>query len=283
MDYMTLKEAAEKWGVTPRRVNYYCAGGRISGAVKMAGVWLIPKTAEKPIDGRTKQEGAESMKRYKIMIIEDDPVIQGELQTLLNGNGYATIGIKDFSAVIEQIQDEKPHLILLDIKLPGENGFALCSKIRTFSEVPIIFVTSCNTDMDELNSIMLGGDAFITKPYNTAILLAKIASLLKKAYPAQQQEQIVYGDAVLHLESSSLGYNGQSIELTKNELKILYYLFKNGGKICSRGDIIEYLWDNQLYVDDNALSVNINRIREKLASIGLTDFIKTKHRQGYTI
>ena len=229
------------------------------------------------------KEGAESMKRYKIMIIEDDPVIQGELQTLLNGNGYATIGIKDFSAVIEQIQDEKPHLILLDIKLPGENGFALCSKIRTFSEVPIIFVTSCNTDMDELNSIMLGGDAFITKPYNTAILLAKIASLLKKTYPAQQREKIVYGDAVLHLESSSLDYHGHSVELTKNELKILYYLFKNGGKICSRGDIIEYLWDNQLYVDDNALSVNINRIREKLASIGLTDFIKTKHRQGYTI
>lgn len=229
------------------------------------------------------KEGAESMKRYKIMIIEDDPVMQGELQTLLNGNGYATIGIKDFSAVIEQIRDEKPHLILLDIKLPGENGFALCSKIRTFSEVPIIFVTSCNTDMDELNSIMLGGDAFITKPYNTAILLAKIASLLKKAYPAQQREQIAYGDAVLHLESSSLDYHGQSVELTKNELKILYYLFKNGGKICSRGDMIEYLWDNQLYVDDNALSVNINRIREKLAGIGLTDFIKTKHRQGYTI
>ena len=229
------------------------------------------------------KEGAESMKRYKIMIIEDDPVIQGELQTLLNGNGYATIGIKDFSAVIEQIQDEKPHLILLDIKLPGENGFALCSKIRTFSEVPIIFVTSCNTDMDELNSIMLGGDAFITKPYNTAILLAKIASLLKKVYPTQQREQIVYGDAVLHLESSSLDYHGQSVELTKNELKILYYLFKNGGKICSRGDMIEYLWDNQLYVDDNALSVNINRIREKLVGIGLTDFIKTKHRQGYTI
>lgn len=134
-----------------------------------------------------------------------------------------------------------------------------------------------------LMSILSSENAFITKPYNTAILLAKIASLLKKAYPAQQQEQIVYGDAVLHLESSSLGYNGQSIELTKNELKILYYLFKNGGKICSRGDIIEYLWDNQLYVDDNALSVNINRIREKLASIGLTDFIKTKHRQGYTI
>ena len=184
---------------------------------------------------------------------------------------------------IDQIKAEQPHLIILDIKLPGTSGFSLCTEIRTFSEVPIIFVTSCNTDMDELNSIMLGGDAFITKPYNTAILLAKIASLLKKAYPAQQREQIVYGDAVLHLESSSLDYNGRSVELTKNELKILYYLFRNGGKICSRGDMIEYLWDNQLYVDDNALSVNINRIREKLAGIGLTDFIKTKHRQGYTI
>ncbi len=230
-----------------------------------------------------RRDKQKSMERYKIMVIEDDSVIQGELQTILNGNGYTTVGVKSFSTVTEQIKDEKPHLILLDIKLPGENGFILCSKIRTFSDVPIIFVTSCNTDMDELNSIMLGGDAFITKPYNTAILLAKIASLLKKAYPAQRREQVVYGDAVLHLESSSLDYNGHSVELTKNELKVLYYLFKNGGKICPRGDMIEYLWDNQLYVDDNALSVNINRIREKLASIGLTDFIKTKHRQGYMI
>ena len=227
------------------------------------------------------KEGAESMKLYKIMVIEDDPIIQEELKTLLNGNGYTTIGVKNFSTVIEQIKDEKPHLILLDIKLPRESGFALCSKIRTFSEVPIIFVTSCNTDMDELSSIMLGGDAFITKPYNTAILLAKIVSLLKKAYPIQQREQIVCGDAVLYLESSKLEYKGKSVELTKNELKILYYLFKNGGKICSRADIVEYLWDNQLYVDDNALSVNINRIREKLAGIRLTDFIKTKHPQGY--
>ena len=215
--------------------------------------------------------------KEKILIIEDDPLIRNELKTLLQSNGYEAAAPEDFSDVIDRIKAEQPHLILLDIKLPGTSGFSLCTEVRTFSEVPIIFVTSCNTDMDELNSIMLGGDAFITKPYNTAILLAKIASLLKKAYPTQQREQIVYGDAVLHLESSSLDYNGHSVELTKNELKILYYLFKNGGKICSRGDMIEYLWDNQLYVDDNALSVNINRIREKLAGIGLTDFIKTKH------
>lgn len=221
--------------------------------------------------------------KQKITIIEDDPLIRNELKILLESNGYETAIPKDFSDVIAQIKAEQPHLILLDIKLPGTSGFSLCTQIRTFSEIPIIFVTSCNTDMDELNSIMLGGDAFITKPYNTAILLAKITSLLKKAYPSQQKEQIICKGAALHLESSQLEYEGKSVDLTKNELKILYYLFKNGGKICSRGDMIEYLWDNQLYVDDNALSVNINRIREKLAGIGLTDFIKTKHRQGYTI
>ena len=138
------------------------------------------------------------------MIIEDDPLIRNELKTLLKSNSYEIAAPEDFSGVIDQIKADHPHLILLDIKLPGTSGFSLCSQIRTFSQVPIIFVTSCTTDMDELNSIMLGGDAFITKPYNTAILLAKIASLLKKAYPAQQREQIVYGDAVLHLESSSL-------------------------------------------------------------------------------
>lgn len=223
------------------------------------------------------------MNRYKIMVIEDDPVIQGELQALLEVNGYITAGAEGFSSVIETVKKEKPHLILLDIKLPGESGFTLCSKIRIFSDAPIIFVTGCSTDMDELNSIMLGGDAFITKPYNPAILLAKTASLLKRAYPAQQAEQMAYGGAVLHLEASVLEYEGRQADLTRNEQKILYFLFKNAGSICSRPDITEFLWDNQLYVDDNALSVNINRIREKLAAIGLKNFIKTKHRQGYTL
>lgn len=219
----------------------------------------------------------------KILIVEDEPLIRNELTILLQSNGYETAAPDEFSDVTGQIKAEQPHLILLDIKLPGISGFSLCTQIRTFSQVPIIFVTSCNTDMDELNSIMLGGDAFITKPYHTAILLAKIASLLKRAYPVRQSEQMACGGAVLRLESGSLDYDGQSVELTKNELKILYYLFKNAGKICARGDLVEFLWDNQLYVDDNALSVNITRIREKLAGLGLTDFIKTKHRQGYTI
>lgn len=219
----------------------------------------------------------------KILIVEDDYTIRTELETLLTGNGYDVFSVTDFSKTIQEVKAEKPQLILLDIKLPQENGFSLCSGIRSFSDVPIIFVTSCNTDMDELSSIMLGGDAFITKPYNTAILLAKIASLLKKAYPRAEQEILTYQGVTLHLDSSKIQYNGHIAELTKNEYKILFYLFKHAGSICSRADLIEYLWDNQLYVDDNALSVNVNRIREKLSSIGLTDFIKTRHRQGYTL
>ena len=219
----------------------------------------------------------------KIFIVEDDFTIQAQLKTLLSGNGYEVFAVTDFSQTIQQIKAFVPHLVILDIKLPGNNGFEICSEIRTFSDIPIVFVTSSNTDMDELNSIMLGGDAFITKPYNTAILLAKIAALLKRAYPSPQEEFFTWNGATLHPASSVIEYNGQKTELTKNELKILYYLFKNAGKICSRNDIVDFLWDNQLYVDDNALSVNVARIRDKLNKIGLTDFVKTKHRQGYTL
>lgn len=219
----------------------------------------------------------------KILIVEDDFTIQVQLKTLLSGNGYEVFTVTDFSQTIQQIKAFVPHLVILDIKLPGNNGFEICSEIRAFSDIPIVFVTSSNTDMDELNSIMLGGDAFITKPYNTAILLAKIAALLKRAYPSPQTEFFTWNGVTLHLESSVIEYKEQKAELTKNELKILYYLFKNAGKICSRNDIVDFLWDNQLYVDDNALSVNVTRIRDKLNKIGLTDFIKTKHRQGYTL
>ena len=222
--------------------------------------------------------------REKILIIEDDPTIQAQLKNLLAGNGYEVEAVTDFTSPVEQFRAFAPHLVLLDIKLPGSSGFEICSQIRAFSDLPIIFVTSSNTDMDELNSIMLGGDAFITKPYNPAILLAKIASLLRKAGASSQAAEVLtWNGAELHLENSTIAYGGKAAELTKNEVKILYYLFKHAEKICSRSDIVDFLWDNQLYVDDNALSVNITRIREKLASLGLTDFIKTKHRQGYTI
>ncbi len=221
--------------------------------------------------------------KYKILIVEDDFTIQTQLKYLLEGSGYEVLAVTDFADTIKTVKEFAPHLAILDIKLPVSSGFEICSQIRSFSDIPIVFVTGSNTDMDELNSIMLGGDAFITKPCNTAILLAKTAALLRRAYARGQAEILIWNGAQLHLESSMITCNGGKAELTKNEVKILYYLFKNAGKICSRNDIVDFLWDNQLYVDDNALSVNITRIREKLAGIGLTGFIKTKHRQGYTL
>ena len=221
--------------------------------------------------------------QYRILIVEDDKTIQTELQNLLSQNGYQTAAVVDFSRTVDEVKAFSPHLLLLDIGLPGESGFSICSQIRAFSQMPIVFVTSSSTDMDELNSILLGGDAFLTKPYNTAILLAKIAALLRQAYGSGQGETLCWKGAELHLESSTIAYQGRQAELTKNEVKILYYLFKNAGKICSRAELVDFLWDNQLYVDDNALSVNVTRIRDKLASIGLTGLIRTKHRQGYTI
>mgnify|MGYP000796308363 FL=1 len=161
--------------------------------------------------------------KQRILIVEDDLTIQTQLKNLLSGNGYEVGVVSDFSKVIEQVKTFAPHLVLLDIKLPGSNGFDICSQIRALSDLPIIFVTSSNTDMDELNSIMLGGDAFITKPYNTAILLAKIASLLRKRTAAAQTSEIlVWNSATLHLESGTIEYGGQKLELTKNESKILY-------------------------------------------------------------
>ena len=185
--------------------------------------------------------------------------------------------------MVSTVRDRQPHLILLDIQLPGQSGFSLCSQIRAFSNVPILFVTSSSSDMDELSSLLLGGDGFVTKPYHTAILLARIAALLKRAYPHQPDPALTWRGATLHLDRSQLTYQEATADLTRNELKILAYLFRHAGTICARGDLVSYLWDNQVYVDDNALSVNIGRIREKLAGIGLTGFIQTKHRQGYLI
>lgn len=228
-------------------------------------------------------EGSKVLNKRCIMIVEDDLVIRNELLTLLGGNGYTGVIVEDYTHIEKEIKEKKPQLLLLDIKLPQESGFTICSKVRMFSNIPIIFVTSCNTDMDELNSIMLGGDAFITKPYNTAILLAKISSLLKRTSCVEQGEVLVWKNVSLYLGSGRIQANNEQIDLTKNELKIMYFLFSHAGTICSRNSIIDYLWDNQLYVDDNALSVNINRIRDKLSTIKVIDFIKTKHRQGYMI
>ena len=221
---------------------------------------------------------------FTIMIVDDNEQLQNEIGNLLIANRYSILKPTDFNKISQTVKDSSPDLILLDINLPNNDGFKICTEIRSFSNIPIIFITSRNTNIDELMSITLGGDDFITKPYNTQILLARINTLLKRAYPNNSNMDVIeYNGLTLNILSSTIEYNQKNIELTKNELKILYYLLINKGKIVSRVDIMEYLWDSSMFVNDNTLTVNITRIRNKIEEIGLKDFIKTKRGQGYII
>lgn len=221
---------------------------------------------------------------FTIMVVDDNEQLQNEIGNLLIANGYSILKPKDFNKISQIVKESSPDLILLDINLPNDDGFKICTEIRGFSNIPIIFITSRNTNIDELMSITLGGDDFITKPYNTQILLARINALLKRAYPNNSNMDVIeYNGLTLNILSSTIEHNQKNIELTKNELKILYYLLINKGKIVSRVDIMEYLWDSSMFVNDNTLTVNITRIRNKIEEIGLKDFIKTKRGQGYII
>ena len=221
---------------------------------------------------------------FTVMIIDDNEQLQNEIGNLLTINGYSVLKPKAFVKIPQIVKDNSPELILLDINLPNDDGFKICTEIRSFSKVPIIFITSRNTNIDELMAITLGGDDFITKPYNTQILLARINALIKRAYPNESNLDIIEHNGLkLNILTSTIEHNGNSKELTKNELKILYYLLINKGKIVSRAEIMEYLWDSSMFVNDNTLTVNITRIRNKVEEIGLEDFIKTKRGQGYII
>lgn len=218
----------------------------------------------------------------KIMIIEDEVTIREELKVFLTRYGYEVLVPDDFSNIIDYVKSKNPNLILLDINLPIFDGYYICREIRKFSEVPIIIVTSRDSDVDELMSMNLGADDFITKPYNTQILLARIESILKRVYRnSTVQDVLEYGDMKLNLSNGTIVYNDKVIELTKNELKILSYLIKNRGKIVSRESLINYLWNCEMFIDDNTLSVNITRIRKKLEEIGLSNIIETRRGLGY--
>lgn len=221
---------------------------------------------------------------FKIILIEDDQEIREELKILLQNSGYEVKAISEFENVATKILEEKAHLVLLDINLPNKNGYEICSKVRAKSKVPIIFVTSRNSSMDELKGIMLGGDDYIEKPYNVPILLARIQNLLNRTYASEKKEtSIEYKGIVLNTLRSTITYQNQEIELTKTEIKTLYYLFSHKEQIIPRADIIDYLWDNEVYADDNSLSVIITRLREKLKEIGVENLIETKRGQGYKI
>lgn len=220
---------------------------------------------------------------YKILIIEDEKLIQEELETLLANAGFLAVSVTDFTDTLMQIKAQSPDLILLDINLPGQSGYSLCASVRRFSDVPILFITGRNTSMDELQALTLGGDDYIMKPYNIPVLLARINNLLKRNQPAKPPEYLECRGILLNPVAGTLTYSGQELEITKTELKILHYLFSHSGEIVSRLDLVTYLWDNEIHIDDNTLSVNIMRIREKLRTLGIDDLIQTKRGMGYKI
>ena len=219
----------------------------------------------------------------KIYIIEDDKVLRTELMKLLNSYGYECAYSDDWQNIIQLALQESPDLILLDINLPIFDGFHICREIRKQSEVPIIVVTSRSTDMDELMSMNLGADDFVTKPYNTQILIARIAALLKRSVAATALQSTEYKGVTFQQAKGIITFEGNSAELTKNEMKILSVLLKNTGKIFSRDELMNELWQSDEFVDDNTLTVNVNRLRKKLEDIGAKNFITTKRGMGYLI
>ncbi|HDK7174364.1 TPA: response regulator transcription factor [Clostridium botulinum] len=218
----------------------------------------------------------------KILIIEDDEVIREELQNFLIKYGYEVKAPIDLNNIIKYVENEHANLILLDINLPLYDGYYICREIRKTSDVPIIIVTSRDSDVDELMSINLGADDFITKPYNTEILLARITNILKRTYGNLKTNNILnYRDFNLNLSNATVIYKDKPLELTKNEVKILSYLINNKGNIVKRDLLMEYLWKSDYFVDDSTLTVNINRLRKKLQEIGIENPIETRRGLGY--
>ena len=219
----------------------------------------------------------------KIMIIEDDPAIREELALLLENEGYTTLVITRFTDIPAQAAQEHPNLILLDIGLPGKDGFSLCAALRKVVPAPIIFVTSRDAGADEVRALSLGGDDYITKPYSVPVLLARIKAVLRRSGGPEQADLLEAGELRLSLTKGVASSGGKAVELSRNELQILACLMVHTGQIVSRADLIDALWDSQIYIDDNTLSVNITRLRGRLAEIGLPDAIKTRRGMGYQL
>lgn len=217
----------------------------------------------------------------KILIIEDDVVIRNELKILLENSGYEALIITDFKNIKESIKHSNANLILLDINLPGINGEFLLKEIRKESNVPIIMVTSKTGEVDEVLSMTYGADDYITKPYNPTILLLRIQNIFKRL--ENNSDDMFYDDIVVNPKKGILKRDDKTLELTKNEMIIFTYLLESRGKIVSRDDIMTDLWNNNEFINDNALTVNVSRLRNKLKCFGLENKIETKKGQGYKL
>lgn len=220
----------------------------------------------------------------KILIVEDDKKLRKELETFLTKHGFIAKGLEKFDNTIGDILNENADLILLDINLPSTDGEFVCKEVRKTSDVPIIMVTSRDNEIDELMSLNYGADQYVTKPYNIQILLAKINGLLKRNKKSDKEMQEIDCDGFkLNIAERVIKKYDRKIELTKNEYTILYYLCINRGRIVSRDEIMDYLWESEEFIDDNTLSVNIKRLRGKLEELGLVNRIETRRGQGYIL
>lgn len=220
----------------------------------------------------------------KILIIEDDLNVARELSISLKKWSFEVDIIKNFNNILKEVIDNKPSLILMDVNLPYYDGFYWCEKIREVSKVPIIFLSSRDSNMDIIMGINNGGDDYITKPFSTEVLISKINALLRRSYDYNNSDTLIYyNDAVLDIEKCIFRYDDKEIELTKNEIKILSLLIKNKEKVVSREKIMMSLWNDDEFVNDNTLTVNITRLRGKINELGLKDIIKTKKGIGYLI
>ncbi|MGU7999019.1 response regulator transcription factor [Streptococcus suis] len=220
----------------------------------------------------------------KIFLVEDDRTISQLVAKNLINWGYQVQEVKDFQAVLDQIRDFQPHLILLDIGLPFFNGYYWCQEIRKTSRVPIMFLSSHDQPMDIVMAINMGADDYVTKPFEMTVLLAKIQGLLRRTYDfVGEQSLLWFEEASLDLKTMQVSYGQAVEELTRNEFQILRVLFEHGKEVVSREELMRELWNSDIFVDDNTLSVNIARLRKKLAELGLPDLIATKKGVGYSL
>lgn len=221
---------------------------------------------------------------FKIMIVEDDITIAKTLKDHLVKWDYTVKYATDFKNILEDFIEFDPHILLLDVMLPFFNGFYWCNEIRKISKVPVVFISSASDNMNIVMAMNMGGDDFIVKPFDLNVLTAKIGAMLRRAYSMQGQVNVLEHEGViLNLNDTSLTYRGEKIDLTKNEYKILLLLMENLGKVVSRDEIMQHLWQSELFIDDNTLTVNITRLRKKLGDLGLDNFIKTKKGMGYLV
>lgn len=219
-----------------------------------------------------------------IFIVEDDPVIAREMDNFLTSWGHNVKCAQDFKNVTAEFADFNPQLVLLDISLPFFNGYCRCREIRKLSDVPIIFISSAADNMNIVTAVNMGGDDFLAKPFDLSVLNAKVQAILRRTYELSGAGNLKeHRGAVLNKQSAAVSYRGKSAELTKNEYRILLTLMEKSGEILTRESIMEQLWQDESFVDENTLTVNVTRLRKKLESIGLADFITTKKGIGYII